>query len=152
MAGIGGLLMSQTKKIALTITGISLVALFWIFRISTESDPQESLMIKFLSVDQLQAAGTDRVRLGGIVESGSIAIKADNKLDCSFNLAQGVYSVPVHYTRTRPDLFKDEAEVIVTGVYRNGIFEADDLQTKCASRYEGDLREESNYNLDELEI
>lgn len=144
--------MTQTKKIALTIAGIILVALFWIFRTSTETDPQESLMIKFLSLDQLHAAGTSRVKLGGLVESGSIAVKADNKLDCNFTLVQGNHSVPVHYTRTRPDLFKDEAEVIVTGVYEQGIFEADDLQTKCASRYEGDLRDESNYNLKELEI
>ena len=57
----------------------------------------------------------------------------------------------VNYSKTRPDLFKDGAEVIVTGEYRNGIFVADELQTKCASRYEGDLREESNYKLEELE-
>ena len=50
------------------------------------------------------------------------------------------------------DGIRDGAEVIVTGEYRNGIFVADELQTKCASRYEGDLREESNYKLEELEI
>ena len=46
--------------------------------------------------------------------------------------------------------FKDGAEVIVTGQYLDGIFYADELQTKCASRYEGDLREESNYKLSEI--
>ena len=40
---------------------------------------------------------------------------------------------------------------IVTGEYLNGIFYADELQTKCASRYEGDLRNESNYNLEEID-
>ena len=57
----------------------------------------------------------------------------------------------VKYDRTRPDLFKDGAEVIVTGQYLNGIFYADELQTKCASRYEGDLRDENSYNLTEIE-
>ena len=55
------------------------------------------------------------------------------------------------YDRTRPDLFKDGAEVIVTGQYLNGTFYADELQTKCASRYEGDLRDESSYNLTEID-
>ena len=55
------------------------------------------------------------------------------------------------YERTRPDLFKDGAEVIVTGQYINGTFYADELQTKCASRYEGDLRDENAYNLTEID-
>jgi hypothetical protein len=32
----------------------------------------------------------------------------------------------------------------------DGVFYADELQTKCASRYEGDLRNESSYNLIEV--
>ena len=57
----------------------------------------------------------------------------------------------VKYGRTRPDLFKDGSEVIVAGQYLDGIFYADELQTKCASRYEGDLRNENSYNLSEIE-
>ena len=45
---------------------------------------------------------------------------------------------------------KDGAEVIVSGQYIDGVFFADELQTKCASRYEGDLRNENNYKLTEL--
>ena len=41
---------------------------------------------------------------------------------------------------------------IVEVVYLNGSFNADMLQTKCASRYEGDLRDESSYKLDEIKI
>lgn len=152
MAGIRGVLMVQNRKIILTVSGIVLVALFWIFRVSSESDPQESLMITFLSLEDIEEAGDRRVRLGGIVESGSIVIQKANMLDCRFTLSQGSHTVPVHYTHARPDLFADEAEVIVTGQYVSGIFEADELQTKCASRYEGDLRDESSYQLDELKI
>lgn len=144
--------MAQNKKVILTVSGIVLVALFWIMRISTETDSQESLMISFLSLENIDNAGDRRVRLGGIVESGSIVIQKENLLDCNFTLAQGSYKVPVHFTHARPDLFKDGAEVIVTGQYVNGVFEADELQTKCASRYEGDLRNETSYQLDELDI
>jgi len=109
-------------------------------------------MIEFLSLEDIEDAGLNRVRLGGIVEPGSIQIGKKNLLDCRFTLAQGEDIVRVHYTQTRPDLFDDGAEVIVTGVLDGDIFEADDLQTKCASRYEGDLRDESSYQLDELDI
>ena len=51
----------------------------------------------------------------------------------------------VNFNGTRPDLFKDEAEVIVEGNYINGVFVADQLQTKCASRYEGELKEDPLY-------
>ena len=60
--------------------------------------------------------------------------------------------LPVKFIGTRPDLFKHGAEVIIEGVYANGSFNADMLQTKCASRYEGDLRDESSYKLDEINI
>ena len=92
-----------------------------------------------------------RTKLGGIVKNGSIQISQSNQLDCFFVLKEGSAELSVNYSKTRPDLFKDGAEVIVTGEYRDGIFVADELQTKCASRYEGDLREESNYKLEELE-
>ena len=83
--------------------------------------------------------------MGGLVKDGSIIISKTNYLDCSFVLKEGKTELNVKYDQTRPDLFKDGAEVIVTGQYLDGIFYADELQTKCASRYEGDLREESNY-------
>ncbi len=144
--------MPQNKKIILTVSGIVLVALFWIFRVSSETNPQESHMITFLSLEEIEAAGDRRIRLGGIVKPGSIVIQKTNLLDCRFTLSQGSHTVPVHYTHARPDLFTDDAEVIVTGQYVSGIFEADELQTKCASRYEGDLRDESSYQLDALNL
>ena len=38
-------------------------------------------------------------------------------------------------------MFKDGSEVIVEGFYDGQTFYADNLMTKCASRYEGDLRQ-----------
>ena len=86
-----------------------------------------------------------------LVKNGSIEISEANQLDCIFILKEGENELAVNYNKTRPDLFKDGAEVIVTGEYLNGVFYADELQTKCASRYEGDLRDESNYNLEEID-
>ena len=50
---------------------------------------------------------------------------------------QGSRSVPVHYTGTVPDPFRDGREVIVTGKLENGVFvgERNSLVTKCPSKF-----------------
>ena len=109
-------------------------------------------MATFVSVNELlNNKMNKRIKLGGLVKDGSIVISETNQLECNFILKEGSSELYVKYGRTRPDLFKDGAEVIVAGQYSNGVFFADELQTKCASRYEGDLRNESSYNLTEVQ-
>ena len=142
----------MNTKIFSLIVGVLSVILFWIGWVSLNPS-DEKAMARFISVEKLvNNEISSRTKLGGIVKKGSIQISKINQLDCVFVLKEGTAELAVNYSKTRPDLFKDGAEVIVTGEYRNGIFVADELQTKCASRYEGDLREESNYKLEELEI
>tara|TARA_B100001109_G_scaffold27459_1_gene20822 strand:- start:549 stop:977 length:429 start_codon:yes stop_codon:yes gene_type:complete len=141
----------MNNKIFSLIIGVLSVILFWIGWVSLNPSDKKA-MARFVSVENLvNNEISTRTKLGGIVKEGSIEISKSNQLDCFFVLKEGSAELAVNYSKTRPDLFKDGAEVIVTGEYRNGIFVADELQTKCASRYEGDLREESNYKLDELE-
>ena len=141
----------MNNKIFSLIAGVLTVILFWIGWVSLNPSDKKA-MAQFVSVEKLvNNKISSRTKLGGIVKKGSIQISKSNQLDCVFVLKEGSAELAVNYSKTRPDLFKDGAEVIVTGEYRNGIFVADELQTKCASRYEGDLREESNYKLEELE-
>ena len=51
---------------------------------------------------------------------------------------QGSKALPVHYTGTVPDPFRDGREVIVTGRLRNGVFlgERNSLVTKCPSKFQ----------------
>ena len=141
----------MNNKIFSLIVGVLSVILFWIGWVSLNPSDKKA-MARFVSVESLvNNEISTRTKLGGIVKEGSIEISKSNQLNCFFVLKEGSAELAVNYSKTRPDLFKDGAEVIVTGEYRNGIFVADELQTKCASRYEGDLREESNYKLDELE-
>tara|TARA_B100000678_G_scaffold117298_1_gene98348 strand:+ start:305 stop:658 length:354 start_codon:yes stop_codon:yes gene_type:complete len=108
-------------------------------------------MVRFLSLTEINSIDqSERVRLGGLVSPGTIQVSKNNLLDCNFRLKQGELTVLVQFTGTRPDLFKDEAEVIVEGNYLNGVFKADQLQTKCASRYEGDLKDESIYTAESI--
>ena len=54
-----------------------------------------------------------------------------------FDLNQGEFSLPVsHFSAAIPDLFGDSAEVIIEGKYENKVLVADNLMTKCASKYE----------------
>ena len=48
--------------------------------------------------------------------------------------------MPVHYTGTVPDPFRDGREVIVTGKLDDGVFvgERNSLVTKCPSKFKND--------------
>jgi cytochrome c-type biogenesis protein CcmE len=51
---------------------------------------------------------------------------------------QGAKALPVHYTGTVPDPFRDGREVIVTGKLQKGVFvgERNSLVTKCPSKFQ----------------
>ncbi len=51
---------------------------------------------------------------------------------------KGSAALPVRYTGTVPDPFRDGREVIVTGRLRNGVFvgERNSLVTKCPSKFQ----------------
>ena len=141
----------MNSKIFSLIIGVLLVVVFLIGWVSTNPADKKA-MAQFISVESLVNNNlSQRLKLGGIVKDGSISISETNQLECSFVLKEGDAELYVNYSKTRPDLFKDGAEVIVTGEYVDGMFYADELQTKCASRYEGDLRNEANYKLEELD-
>ena len=152
MAGSGCILMNSKNKFYYAISGVVLVVVFWIWWASTNPASEQAL-VKFLSVQQLFAEEqAERIRLGGLVADESIKLDENNYLSCNFDLQEGEAILRVHFVGVRPDLFKNGAEVIVEGIYMNGVFEADILQTKCASRYEGDLRDADSYNLEEVSI
>ncbi len=75
------------------------------------------------------------IRVGGVVQAGSI-VRQGTML--RFRLAQDKASIPVVYvgSETVPDTFKDGAQAIVDGTYTSdGVFRAQTVQAKCASKY-----------------
>ena len=144
--------MSQKYKVILTVIGLSLVSIFWILW-SSFNPINEKALVKFISVREiLDSKNIERVRIGGIVADSSIIISSSNRMEVYFNIKEGASILPVRFIGARPDLFKHGAEVIVEGAYSDSSFNADILQTKCASRYEGDLRDASSYKLDDIKI
>ena len=77
-----------------------------------------------------------RMRVSGNVRAGSIEHLA-GRVD--FVLEEQGRSLPVSYTGRDPlpDTFKDGAQALVEGrLYPDGRFKAEQVQAKCASKYE----------------
>jgi cytochrome c-type biogenesis protein CcmE len=95
--------------------------------------------IRYLSVDEFNGSEESRavrVRLVGVVAEQNIHIEPAG-LQASFDLCGDSTSVRVAYEGVIPDLFTPGQEVVVEGRLNDeGVFEADTLLTKCASKYE----------------
>jgi cytochrome c-type biogenesis protein CcmE len=91
---------------------------------------------------QVLAAGSGGAsyQMTGKVVPGSIRRPADGSLVFQVRDRQGTRALPVHYTGTVPDPFRDGREVIVTGKLENGVFvgERNSLVTKCPSKFQND--------------
>lgn len=83
-----------------------------------------------------KSAQGKRLRVGGDIQPGSI-VKGASQV--SFVLHQGAKTLNVIYTGTDPlpDTFRDNAQALADGsLGPNGVFEANKIQAKCASKYE----------------
>lgn len=77
----------------------------------------------------------EAIRLGGMVENGSIQNAADG-ITVEFVVQDGVARVPVSYTGILPDLFVEGSGVVADGrMNANGMFIADNLLAKHDENY-----------------
>lgn len=76
------------------------------------------------------------LRVGGNLDGDSITFNA-NDLTLRFTIYDGDGTLPVEYKGTQPDMFRDDAQVLVEGKYgEDGLFRATKLLLKCPSKYE----------------
>jgi len=79
-----------------------------------------------------------RIRLGGLVETGSVKRAADGR-SLDFRITDGKSTVPVTYDIANgpvPDLFREGQGVVVEGkLGSGGVFRADTLLAKHDERY-----------------
>ena len=84
------------------------------------------------------AAGTAQegraVRLGGMVERGSIEKQADG-VTIRFIVTDGRARTPVTYRGILPDLFREGSGVVAEGRLQHGTFVADNILAKHDERY-----------------
>jgi cytochrome c-type biogenesis protein CcmE len=86
---------------------------------------------------QATLAADKEVRVAGKVVPGSIT-RDERTKEVSFvamDKADPSQTMKVVYDKIVPDTFKDEAEVVVTGTYTNGVFSANEMLAKCPSKY-----------------
>jgi len=97
-------------------------------------------VVFFLTPNELLTRGSAAydvpVRLGGLVQPGSVKWDAE-KLDLRFVVMDsGGQSVHVHSTGAPPQMFRDGMGVVVEGRYhRSGVFESTSLMVKHSNEY-----------------
>ena len=103
---------------------------------------EKNITVRYYTIEELSTkeVSLSKVKVGGLIKPDSIKINDEDQLEVSFYVYQGSDSLKVYYYGIRPDLFKDDAEVVVAGAFDKNLIIATELQTKCASRYEGDLK------------
>ena len=123
---------SRKRKIRLVVALSAAVLLaaglvYTSFSASTEAKQPSEL---------LESSATGTYELTGKVVPGSIQRSDD---DLRFQIADrdGSHPIPVTYSGTVPDPFRDGREVIITGKLEDGTFvgEKDSLITKCPSKF-----------------
>ncbi len=95
-------------------------------------------LVFFMSPSDLATKGapeTRRLRLGGLVENGSVVRQADGRT-IDFRVTDGSKDVAVVFSGVLPDLFREGQGVVVEGALgRNGVFKADTVLAKHDERY-----------------
>ncbi len=93
----------------------------------------------YVTIKELQAMKQGdrdrRLRVGGNVAPGSI--KREGRRT-EFTLVEEDRTIPVVYTGSAPlpDTFVDNSQALAEGhLNKNGVFEANGIQAKCASKY-----------------
>ena len=81
-----------------------------------------------------KAADGQAMRLGGMVEKGSIRHGADG-VAIRFVVTDGRAQTPVTYRGIVPDLFREGSGAVAEGRLRNGTFVADTILAKHDERY-----------------
>ena len=132
---------SRKRKIRLVVALSAAVLLaaglvYTSFSASTEAKQPSEL---------LESNATGTYELTGKVVPGSIERSGD---DLRFRIADrdGSHPIPVTYSGTVPDPFRDGREVIITGELEDGTFvgEKDSLITKCPSKFTTDTQGQSS--------
>lgn len=122
-------------------TGVIVLA---VIVLAIQGMQDDSTMSYSKSVSEIHILGdrakTMNLKVNGSLKKGSIT---RNNMDLDFIITEGDSELQIHYIGKDPipDTFNNEmdAEVIVSGRMSDlGIFNAERIQAKCASKYEAD--------------
>jgi cytochrome c-type biogenesis protein CcmE len=98
---------------------------------------QDSIVFFYSPTDLVtkQVPQDRRLRIGGLVEKGSVKRDADG-LTVTFAVTDTVNTVPVSYRGMLPDLFREEQGIVAEGRFEaGGLFRADEVLAKHDENY-----------------
>jgi cytochrome c-type biogenesis protein CcmE len=76
-----------------------------------------------------------RIRLGGLVAPDTVRFD-DRDLQLTFLVTDGLKEYPVQHRGAPPELFKENAGVVLEGRFHDGVFVSDNLLIKHSEVYE----------------
>jgi cytochrome c-type biogenesis protein CcmE len=124
---------TRHKRLAIIVVGVvglSVAALFVL-------NAFRSNLVYFYSPTEVldgKAPQNRQIRIGGLVEKGSVKKSADG-LKVSFVVTDLNKSIPVHYQGVLPDLFREGQGVVAQGRLDGGVFVAHEVLAKHDEKY-----------------
>jgi cytochrome c-type biogenesis protein CcmE len=94
-------------------------------------------MVYYLTVGELKGRvpSVYKVRVSGTVVPGSIKKGIDGSIE--FRITDGKQAIDVQYRGIIPDIFRDNVEAVVEGLYTpENVFQAKVLLAKCPTKYD----------------
>jgi cytochrome c-type biogenesis protein CcmE len=125
----------KPKRQRLVLAVVAVAAIVGAGLLATSALREEAAF--FLTPAEARAATIEpgrAVRLGGMVEQGSVERQADG-VSIHFRLTDGQASVPVRFSGIVPDLFAEGSGAVADGRFVRGVFVADRILAKHDERY-----------------
>jgi cytochrome c-type biogenesis protein CcmE len=122
----------KRRRLYLVLGGLALLGVATALVLSAFRDN----LVFFYSPSDLEAKNIPDgryIRLGGLVENGSVKREADRTLD--FRVTDGNRAVPVTYKGEVPDLFREGQGVVAEGQLDHGTFRAATVLAKHDEKY-----------------
>lgn len=129
--------MTKNKKIITSLVLFAIAIMIMMFSSMPSASSKE------ITISQLMNNGNkykgDYIMTQGLLQKDSIQWDAD-KILLQFELYdENNVSLPVIHQGIKPDNFSDDVLVLVEGfINEEGVFEAEKIQTKCPTKYEGE--------------
>jgi cytochrome c-type biogenesis protein CcmE len=115
---------------------LAIAALGWL-----AVDAFQGSVVYYLTPSEADAADTGTTfRLAGLVVEGSIQRNATTG-ELRFEVTDGSTTIPVRFDGRPPDSLADGAEAVAEGrLGTDGVFQADSVLARCASKFEAELQ------------
>jgi cytochrome c-type biogenesis protein CcmE len=129
----------ETKRSSAKIVVATVVIVAAVLYLAISGARDSKAVSYYVTISEMQAMGgkaySKNLRVAGNVKPGSIQRLGTH---AQFVLLEQGKELPVNYDGAEPppDTFKDDAQALAMGhLGRDGTFQANQLQAKCASKY-----------------